>query len=94
MQYVKVEWAHEFDNEPVTYLSEIGNDRYETRKVQIYRNGRMEWSDETHETATVGLSEVPFPSLEEISSQAEFTASLIDASDFEPAWNRAKMAGE
>ncbi|MEV4611329.1 hypothetical protein AB0K43_01830 [Kitasatospora sp. NPDC049258] len=93
MEYVKVEWAHEFEDEPVMYLSEIAEDRYETRKVQIYRSGRIEWADEAHETATAGLSEVPFPPLEEIDSQPEFTASLIEESDFESAWNRAKMIG-
>ncbi|MGN5380524.1 DUF6881 domain-containing protein [Streptomyces lasalocidi] len=94
MEYVKVEWSHSFEEDPVIYLSELGDDRYETRKVQIYRDGRSEWADETHETATVGLSEIAFPDLREISSQPEFTAVLISAEEFELAWNRARESGE
>lgn len=74
MEYVKVHWSHSFEEEPVIFLSELGDDRCENRKVQIYRDGRSEWADEAHETATAGLSEIEFPDLVEISSQPEFTA--------------------
>ncbi|MFE9606846.1 DUF6881 domain-containing protein [Streptomyces hokutonensis] len=89
MRYVKVAWDHDFADDPVIYLSELGDDGYETRKVQFYRDGRSEWADEIHETATVGLSEIPFPSLEEISSQPEFSAELITVDEFENAWSRS-----
>ncbi|MFG2561610.1 DUF6881 domain-containing protein [Streptomyces sp. NPDC048496] len=89
MRYVKVAWSHDFADDPVLYLSELGDDGYETRKVQFYRDGRVEWADESHETATVGLSEIPFPALEEISSQPEFVAELIDSKEFEQAWIRS-----
>jgi len=89
VRYVKVAWDHDFADDPVIYLSELGDDGYETRKVQFYRDGRSEWADEIHETATVGLSEIPFPSLEEISSQPEFSAELITVDEFENAWSRS-----
>ncbi|GAA3206936.1 DUF6881 domain-containing protein [Actinocorallia longicatena] len=92
MRYVKVTWQHEFDDEPILYLSELGDDGYETRKVQIFRDGRVEWADEQRETATVGLSEIPFPSLEEISNQPEFEAEEIGAEEFEQAWLEARAA--
>ncbi|MEW2523550.1 hypothetical protein [Streptomyces sp. NPDC047071] len=90
MRYVKVAWDHEFIDDPVLYLSELGDDGYESRKVQFYRDGRSEWSDESSETATVGLSEIPFPPLEEIASQPEFTAKVITPEEFESAWNEAR----
>jgi hypothetical protein len=91
MRYVRVTWHHDFDDEPVTIFSELGDDRYETRKVQIYRDGRTEWSDESRETGGIVLSEVPFPEdLEEIDSQTEFSAGLIDADEFEQAWREAR----
>lgn len=89
MRYVKVAWDHDFADDPVLYLSELGDDGYETRKVQFYRDGRSEWADEGFETATVGLSEIPFPPLEEIASQPEFTAKVITPEEFEIAWNEA-----
>ncbi|MER8199226.1 hypothetical protein AB0407_35890 [Streptomyces microflavus] len=89
MRYVKVAWVHDFADDPVLYLSELGDDGHETRKVQFYRDGRSEWADGSFETATVGLSEIPFPPLEEISSQPEFTAQVITPEEFERAWNEA-----
>lgn len=86
MRYVKVAWEHDFADDPVLHLSDLGEDGYETRKVQFYRDGRFEWADESHETAKVGLSEIPFPSLEEISSQEEFSAELVDPEEFERTW--------
>ncbi|WP_330300368.1 DUF6881 domain-containing protein [Streptomyces sp. NBC_00503] len=90
MRYVKVAWDHDSADDPVLYLSELGEDGYETRKVQFYRDGRSEWADESRETATVGLSEISFPRLEEISSQPDFSAELIPVDEFERAWSRSR----
>jgi hypothetical protein len=91
VRYVKVAWEHGFADDPVLYLSELGDDGYETRKVQFYRDGRSEWVDEGHETANVGLSEILFPSLEEISTQEELSAELVDSEEFERAWIEAQV---
>ncbi|MFD6327136.1 DUF6881 domain-containing protein [Streptomyces sp. NPDC058442] len=90
MRYVKVTWDHGSAEDPVLYFSELGDDGYETRKVQFCRDGRSEWADESFETATVGLSGIPFPPLEEISSQPEFIAQVITSEEFERAWNEAQ----
>jgi hypothetical protein len=90
VRYVKVSWKHDFADDPVLYLSELGDDGYETRKVQFYRDGSSEWADENRETVNAGLSEIPFTSLEEISSQEEFSAELVDAEEFERAWTEAR----
>ncbi|MDH6125835.1 hypothetical protein [Kitasatospora sp. GP82] len=90
MRYVKVAWHHDFDDEPVLYLSELGEDGYETRKVQVFRDGRSEWADEDHETAGVGLSEIAFPPVSEIAAQPEFDAEEISSTEFEQAWGAAR----
>ncbi|WP_344101870.1 DUF6881 domain-containing protein [Nocardiopsis rhodophaea] len=90
MRYVRVKWEHDFEDDPVVYLSELGEDGYELRKVQIYRDGRTEWADETRETETVGLSEIAFPSNEEISSSPGFCARDISREEFERFWREAK----
>lgn len=89
MRYVKVAWIHEFPDEPVLYFSELGEGGYETRRVQVYRDGRIEWADEVFETATVGLAEIPFPSVGEISSREGFTAEEISSEEFDRAWSEA-----
>ncbi|WP_181138938.1 DUF6881 domain-containing protein [Streptomyces sp. Ru72] len=44
--YLKVIWHHDFPDEPVGILSEVGEDRYEVRKVEVFRGGRLDWADE------------------------------------------------
>ncbi|POX59752.1 hypothetical protein C3492_31215 [Streptomyces sp. Ru62] len=93
MRYVRVAWSHDLEDEPVLYLSELGEDGYETRKIQYFRDGKVEWADELHETASVGLSEVAFPlDLREISDQPEFDAVEIAPEEFEREWIKARSA--
>ncbi len=90
MRYVNVSWDHDFAEDHVLYISELGDDSYETRKVQIYRDGRSEWADPNHETATAGLAEISFPPVKEISSQPMFRAQAITAGEFNRAWDKAR----
>lgn len=90
MRYVKVVWSHDLEDEPVLYLSELGEDGYENRKIQFFRDGKVEWVDELHETASVSLSEVAFPlDLREISDQPEFDAEEMGPEEFEREWVKA-----
>ncbi|MEU1131852.1 hypothetical protein ABZ383_18635 [Streptomyces sp. NPDC005900] len=90
MEYWKVDWNHEFEVEPVTFYSEIGEDGYEVRKVQRYRDGPLLKADSEHESGEVGLSEIPVGSIEDVAAQAEFSALVISKGDFEAEWNRAE----
>jgi hypothetical protein len=87
--YRRVEWHHNFDDEPVTLLSEVGDFGVETRKIEIYRDGRADIADKFMSTGSTMLSERPLPSVEEIEDQPEFTPSLISRGEFEEAWERA-----
>ncbi|MFJ8214206.1 DUF6881 domain-containing protein [Streptomyces sp. NPDC096033] len=90
--YVKVRWRHESAEDPVLFLSELDDDRYEVRKVQAHRDGRLDWADADRETPTIGLGELPVPDLSEINSQEEFHAEPITAREFEAAWTHARHA--
>ncbi|GAB3812102.1 DUF6881 domain-containing protein [Micromonospora zhanjiangensis] len=90
MRYVKVSWQHDFDNEPVLYLSELDDGGYEARKVEFFRDGAADWADETRETETIGLSDVPFPTAEEIAAHSEFKVEEISSVEFEQAWRRVR----
>ncbi|KUM74718.1 DUF6881 domain-containing protein [Streptomyces curacoi] len=89
MEYWKVEWLHDFPSEPVIFYSEIGEDGYEVRKVQRYRNGRTLKADELHESGDIGLSEIPVGSIEDVASQPEFSAFVITRDEFEKEWQSA-----
>ncbi|AGZ41449.1 DUF6881 domain-containing protein [Actinoplanes friuliensis] len=89
MQYIHVSWVHDYVDEPVELLSEVDGDGDEVRRVQIFRDGRLEWADGLGGTDVGGLSEVPID-LEEIRRQpGEFLLTVIDRQRFEQEWGRA-----
>lgn len=92
--YLKVEWLHDFSEEPVEIYSEVGDDGYEVRKVEVFRDGRLEYADQRHEVGATALGEVPVGAVAEIAAQDEFRPSVISEQDFEEMWARAGMARE
>jgi hypothetical protein len=87
-KYLRVAWHHDIHEEPVTLLSEIVNGQ-EVRKIEIYRDGRLDYADGSRATGTTRLAEGLMPSIEEIDAQEEFTPEVIDAETFERAWQKA-----
>jgi hypothetical protein len=90
MWYVKVIWRHDFADEPVMLYSEIGDDGYEARKVEVFRDGRATFAGDSGSTGSTRLAEAPFPALEEIAAQEEFVPEAIDADEFERIWSNAQ----
>ncbi|WP_308297194.1 MULTISPECIES: hypothetical protein [unclassified Streptomyces] len=89
-----MEWLHDFPSELVIFYSEIGEDGYEVRKVQRYRDGRTLKADELHESGEIGLSEIPVGSIEDVASQPEFSAFVITREEFEKEWRGASWPVE
>lgn len=85
-RYQKVIWRHELGDEPVALYSEIDATGAELRKVDEYRDGRLDVADHASETGTTQLSVSEMPSLDEINQQSEFSAQQIDAATFERIW--------
>lgn len=94
MHYLAVQWIHTFPEDPVLLYSELDEARWETRKVEVYRNGRSEFADAEHETDTIGLGLEPIPTLEEIAEDSQFLVWTIDQTEFEEAWAAALRGGE
>jgi hypothetical protein len=86
VQYLKVAWHHDFVDEPVLIYSELGPDRYERRKIDIYRDGRQDYADQTRPTGTTRLGESPIPTTSEIAALDEFTPYEITPDEFEAVW--------
>jgi hypothetical protein len=89
LRYLKVQWHHEDPEEPVVLYSEIDVQRYETRKIEEFADGRLDHADAARETGTTFLGEAPIPSLDEIDEQDEFTPVEITQEEFELVWQRA-----
>lgn len=83
--YVKVEWHHQHPDEPVWLYSEVVNSR-EVRKVEIYRDGRMDHADEGHAKGSTILSESLMPDIDEIAADPQFSPQTITLEEFEWAW--------
>ncbi|MFI1972772.1 DUF6881 domain-containing protein [Streptomyces cinnamoneus] len=89
VEYWNVAWHHDYPEEPITLLSEVGRDGYETRKVAKFRDGTALKADASHEGRMIGLGEIPVGNIKEVDSQPDFSAHLISREDFEEAWNQA-----
>jgi len=89
MYYLKVLWSHDFSDEPVVLYSEVDNEGYETRKVEIYRDGRHDYANAIRSTGTTQLSEKPMPSIKEIAAHAEFSPMAVDLAEFENVYRHA-----
>ena len=92
-RYLKVLWYHDVLGDPVVLFSEIGDDGYETRKVDQFHDGRLEWADATRETGLTALGQFPTPPIEEIAADEEFSPSAITAEEFEQVWTSARSLG-
>jgi hypothetical protein len=73
--YKRLECIHDFEDEPHFIYSELDDERYETRKVEVYKDGRMVKVSEDHpKCGSMGLAVLPIPSIVETNaiSVAEF----------------------
>jgi hypothetical protein len=67
MRYQKVLWHHELADEPVVLYSEI-DAGFEVRKVEVYRDGRLDYADGSASTGTTGLGQVLTPAVGELNA--------------------------
>jgi len=75
-----------FDEDPVRLVSELGDDRYERRKLEFFRDGTVDVADSRGETSRTILGLVAVPTVAEINEEPEFEAVTISAAEFEALW--------
>ncbi len=88
--YKRGEWFHDFADEPCVFYAELDEERYELRKIEIFKNGKStRASAEDLKRDPMALADQPWPSLEEINAtedSEEFHAEEISAAEFEELW--------
>ena len=84
--YIRMRWLHDHPDEPVDIWIELDRDRFETRKVEIFRDGSMEYASPDEETGSTGLGELSTPPLAEIAETGEFQPEEVSRSEFESRW--------
>jgi hypothetical protein len=91
MDYFKAVWKHSHDKEPVLIYCELDGLRWEQRKVEVYRDGRMGFASKDEEYLGTSLAVLQDPPVEEIDALPDFEARIIGSDEFETVWNEALM---
>jgi hypothetical protein len=86
MTYLRVRWLHELFDEPVLLFSELDAQRFEIRKVEVFRDGRQGYASKSEEYGGSFLGEMPSPELDVLAADPEFEPETISASEFEKVW--------
>jgi hypothetical protein len=89
LQYQRVQWIHDMPDEPVVLYSEVDENGREVRKVEEFRDGRLDLADDLTQTGSTELSEGPLPSLEAINANPTFSGEPISEGQFHFVWSRA-----
>ena len=85
--YVRGEWFHDFEDEPRFIYSELDDEGYELRKIEVFKDGSIgNASTDNPESGSTALADVAYPSIEEINAQKEFHMEEISAAEFEDLW--------
>ena len=65
MEWIKIIWKHDDENFPFELYIELDDDRYNIRKIEFFKNGKVGFAFDEIEFNDVGLIEGKFPSVEE-----------------------------
>ncbi|WP_072389339.1 hypothetical protein [Hyphomicrobium sp. CS1BSMeth3] len=84
--YIRVQWLHGLQDEPVELWSELDKERFETRKLEVFRNGAVGYASASEAVEGTMLGTVPVPSLAEIAADSQFRPEEIPQSEFENRW--------
>ncbi|WP_093010405.1 DUF6881 domain-containing protein [Sphingobium sp. YR768] len=87
--YLRVRWLHSLPDEPIDLWSELNADREETRKIEIWRDGRVGYASYESEVGGTRLGEGPLPAVAEIALDPEFQPQEISADDFNRCWQNS-----
>ncbi len=91
MTYLRVGWRHQRSNEPVVLYSELDENRFEVRKVEIFRDGHCGYASPAGASGGTKLGIVAVPELSDIARDPQFDPQEITPEEFEDAWARRKV---
>jgi hypothetical protein len=92
MKYLAVEWKTTDPTNPVEMFYEVGDDGWETRKVEAYQDGKLDMADGNHKTGDTWLSPEKMIEIDEINEDSQFAAREITKSEFDEVFQKALLA--
>ena len=88
MNYIRVGWKHQHINEPVILYSELDDNRFEVRKIEVFRSGQRGYASAEGSSGQTRLGIVAVPDLSEIAKGPQFEPVEITREEFEATWAR------
>ena len=92
--YIRVRWIHQDASQPIWLLIELDGERFETRKIEVFADGRKGYASENEEIGGSILGDQPVPSLSNVSSDPQFVPIEITRDEFESAWKVRQTSAE
>lgn len=87
--YIYSKWRNSPIGSPSEFYSELDAQRYEIRKVEIFKNGKIGYASKSGTACGTRLGIIPVPSTAEIKAQSEFDIKPISKDKFEEKWREA-----
>ncbi|MCP4215955.1 MAG: hypothetical protein GY765_14980 [bacterium] len=75
-------------------MSEMDNDRNETRRIDIFKDGRVEYAPIVSSSGDDFLGDQPFLDIKVIRADPDLKVAIIKRSEFEKMWKKYVVAGE
>jgi hypothetical protein len=85
-RYLHVQWKKPHPGEPSHLYSELDDERYELRKVELFADGRRGFADANEEFGGTRLGEMAVPPLAELAADPDFEAKEIKPDEFQRQW--------
>jgi hypothetical protein len=87
MQYYRCRWLQDDPEFPHWIIAELDENRWETRKVEIFPDGAKGYASRDAEFGGTFLGLEPIPSLAEIALDPQFVVEAITSREFEDVWS-------
>jgi hypothetical protein len=88
--YCRTRWGHGMRSYPLEIWSELGDYRFEVRRIEFFEDGRVAWTGHGADSSLT-----PLPDLEEIADDPDcISAETVTAEEFEAAWARRLTASD
>jgi hypothetical protein len=92
--YLRVQWTHAENDSPTLLYSELDEDRWEVRKVEVFADGRMTYAEARTQSGHSRLGEVPVPPLDQIAADPQFEPVAISRAEFERIWDKVAYSDD
>jgi hypothetical protein len=89
MGYIKVSWKQDNPRTPNLLYSELDDERWEVRKVEVFPDGSFGYADRATSRGTTFLGLEPTPMLSDIAAMPEFEPVEITKDEFDAMWLKA-----